>query len=85
MLFTKEKSEINTAEKLGLPNWGGWVGRKKPKQVTPQICSKEGQIIQVFTAFYDSDNIKRFLFITHILQLQKSIRSTEDFLQGALA
>lgn len=44
MLLTKEKSEINTAEKLGLPNLGGWVGGKKPKQATPPKCNEEGQV-----------------------------------------
>lgn len=82
MLFTREKSKINTAEKLGLPNWVGWAGRKKTKQMTPQKCNKEGQVDQVFTAFHDSDNLRRFPSITHILQLHKSIRGTEDFLQG---
>lgn len=82
MLFTREKSKINTAEKLGLPNWVGWVGGKKTKQITPQKCNKEGQVDQVFTAFHDSDNLRRFPFITHILQLHKSIRGTEDFPQG---
>lgn len=81
MLFTREKSEINTAEKLGLPNWGGWVGGKKTKPATAQKCYEEGQVVQVFSAFHDSDNI-RFPFITHILQLHNSIRGAGDFLQG---
>lgn len=42
-MFTGEKSEINTDEKLGL--WGGWVGGKKTKQVTAQKSYEEGQVV----------------------------------------
>lgn len=85
MLLDRENHEIYTAEELGLPNWGWCVEGSETKQVTchiyPAQMPKRGTgCTWVFTAFHDSDTISRFH--SHILQLYKPIRGTEDDPQG---